>query len=776
MTEIRKRPLSVVAIGMTWQDERPGGLNRYLGDLHAALRRKGVRSQVVVAGALPNDPVAGVHRVAGSLPRRLLNLRREIGRLSLEADVVHSHFALHALLPVLMSPARRRPLVTSFQGPWADEARTEGDLSALRHFARHRIEQAVYRRSTALVCLSTAFAHVLIRGYGVPPWRVHVVAPGVDLDHFSVRDRGDCRRRLGLPEDVRVVLSVRRLAERMGLDVLLQAWARLPYGLLLLAGDGPARDRLHALASELDLGVDRVRFLGRVAEDELPLLYGAADLSVVPTTELEGFGLVVLESLAVGTPVIASAEGGLTEVLPTLQKDLLVETGSPQALAERLGSAFDGSRPLPDRAVCRSFAERFSWERTATRFSELYEEVQTGMRSDRIRVVYLLSTAQPSGGELALLRVLRAASSQIDAHVVLAERGPVCSLLDDEGITWEVVPLAAAGTVRRGAAASRIGALTAAVRFATHGVRLARRLRQLEPDIVHANSLKAGVYGGIATRLAGHRFVWHVRDRLSDDYLPARAAASLRRAVGTLPHGVVANSDVTMSTLQVRRHQTAAVVASPVDRPVDFALRPSDGPLRVVSVGRLAPWKGQDVLLRAFATAFPDGDERLEVIGGALFGEDKYAAELVRLTADLGLADRVTFLGHCPDVWERLADVDVLVHSAVLPEPHGNVVAEGLAAGLAVVAADAGGPRALVQHGVTGLLTPPGDIQKLASALRVLADDPDLRRRLGMKGAVSVSGLRAQVVAKRLVDLYRQILPTSCTERSSLLCAASRDA
>ena len=752
--------LSVVAIGMTWQDEDPGGLNRYLGDLHAALRRRGLRSRVAVTGAVADDEAAGVFRVSGSLLARLLGIHRLVRRLGADADVLHSHFALHALLPTVAGRTRRLPLVTSFQGPWAAECRAEGDASTLRYLARSRVERAVYRRSQVLVCLSDAFADLLVRDYGIPPWRTEVVSPGVDLDAFRPRDRRTSRIEIGLPADGFVVLSVRRLAERMGLDVLLEAWAALPDGLLLIAGEGPSRKALSARADELGLDSSRVRFLGRVSEHDLPLLYSAADVSVVPSTQLEGFGLVVLESLAAGTPVVATRVAGLAEVLPQLQADLLVPPGDAAALGRRLAGAADGTAPLPGATTCRSFAEAFSWDRVAARFQELYADA---VARGRTSVVYLLSTAQPSGGELALLRTLVAVRDRVHPHVVLAEYGPVCALLTEAGISWEVLSLGKAVDARRSQVRSPVAKAQLAGSFALHALRLARRLRQLQPDLVHANSLKAGVYGGLASRLSGHPMVWHVRDRLAEDYLPTAAVRGLRVAVRRLPHAVVANSEATMRTLDVDARRPSAIVASPVDLPAGFTRSTRPRPLRFVSVGRLTPWKGQDVLLRAFAKAFPSCDESVEllVVGGALFGEQAYADDLTTLAAELGLEGSAQFLGHRADVWELLAEADVLVHCSVIPEPHGNVVAEGLAAGLAVVASDAGGPQRLIRNGENGLLTPPGDIDALAAALRELADGVELRERLGAAGPTSVDHLRPGAVGAELTRLYDRVMAHS---------------
>jgi glycosyltransferase involved in cell wall biosynthesis len=119
------------------------------------------------------------------------------------------------------------------------------------------------------------------------------------------------------------------------------------------------------------------------------------------------------------------------------------------------------------------------------------------------------------------------------------------------------------------------------------------------------------------------------------------------------------------------------------------------------------------------------------VVGAALFGEYDYAASLRDLASELGVSDRVEFVGFVPAVGTELARLDVLVVPSLVPEGFGLTVIEGMAAGLPVVAPDAGGPADIVTDGVDGVLVPPGDAVALASALRRLASDPPTRQRLG---------------------------------------------
>lgn len=164
------------------------------------------------------------------------------------------------------------------------------------------------------------------------------------------------------------------------------------------------------------------------------------------------------------------------------------------------------------------------------------------------------------------------------------------------------------------------------------------------------------------------------------------------------------------------------------------------------------------MFVRAFALAFPSGPERAVIVGQALFGEHDFERRVQTLAAALGVADRVDFRGFREDVPGELAAMDVLVHASTVPEPFGQVVVEGMAAGLPVVAARAGGPAEVVRDGVDGLLYPPGDVGGLAGALRRLASDDQLRDRLGAAGRVRSQRFSPEAVAAEVGRVYRQVV------------------
>jgi glycosyltransferase involved in cell wall biosynthesis len=370
----------LLTIGLGWFPDQAGGLQRYLTDLTIGqlADRAAPPPRVVVIGPAAHAPAA-VHPVGQGdqpLPLRLVRFAAEARRQAKQRDIVDSHFALYALPCQFVPRIRKLPLVVHFQGPWADEFVANGERPGWRIEVKRRLERSVYRRARAIVVLSDAFKRILVEQFGIAPDRVHVMWPAADVDRFTPGDKDEARGRLGVPGNAWVAVATRRLVARMGLDVLLDAWARLHDAdrLLLVIGEGPEREPLERRAADLGLGAT-VRFLGRVSDDALVDAYRSADVSVVPTVALEGFGLVVLEALACGTPVIGTDVDGPKETLERFDPSCIVRAGDAAALARRLAAARRGDEPLPAPARCREFAASFSWPDIVRRHWELYAAV-----------------------------------------------------------------------------------------------------------------------------------------------------------------------------------------------------------------------------------------------------------------------------------------------------------------------------------------------------------------------------------------------------------------
>ena len=149
--------------------------------------------------------------------------------------------------------------------------------------------------------------------------------------------------------------------------------ARVPDALVLIAGTGPLRAELEARVAALGLA-HHVRFLGFVPDADLPTAYRAADLTVVPTTALEGFGLITVESLAAGTPCVVTPVGGLGEIIAPLSPQLITAGATKADVSTTIADALLGTIPLPTAEQCSAYARRcFDWPVIASRVRDVYE-------------------------------------------------------------------------------------------------------------------------------------------------------------------------------------------------------------------------------------------------------------------------------------------------------------------------------------------------------------------------------------------------------------------
>jgi glycosyltransferase involved in cell wall biosynthesis len=372
---------ATLQIGLIASSRQTSGSDRYYFNLLRALRQLGARNEGVVLGN-PLDveqPLPGIHSFApeGSPAlRRWSGLRRAVRPLVAQSDVVVSHLAAH-VFPVL-DIIRERPLVEHFHGPWA----LEGRFAKLppRTIALRLLQEAsVYRRAKRIVALSRSFAEVLQREYRISPGKIRIVPGGVDLDRFAPAvSRMQAREQLDLPRDRPIVVSVRRLESSKGIDRLARAVElvrkEVPEVLFVIAGTGSLASSLLQLVRERGLEAN-VRFAGMIDDAQLALLYRAADLSVVPSQAWEGFGLVCLESLASGTPVMVTPIGGLPEVVRDLEPSLIFEGTEVAHIGTGLRDALCGRIAVPNEDACLRYAQGFGWSTIAARVDAVYREV-----------------------------------------------------------------------------------------------------------------------------------------------------------------------------------------------------------------------------------------------------------------------------------------------------------------------------------------------------------------------------------------------------------------
>jgi glycosyltransferase involved in cell wall biosynthesis len=361
--------MRVACIGSGWFPETPGGLERYLYGLVQNLAVRGdtvdfyTTGHPTTLGGASHPHSIGDAR--GSPLRRVLTAGACYAReLPSTCDVVNVHFALTAL-PALPFIPRDVPVVYHFHGPWWEESLREG-AGPMNVLLKKQIERIVFKRCAHFITQSTAFKAKLCSSFAIPEHSVSVLALGIDTDAFApTLSRHAAREKLGWPRDRFIAFTARRLVHRVGLPTLLTAVADLvpchPNLWLAVAGKGPLADSLRRDIVEMRL-TDHVRLLGYISEDDLIAAYQAADVTVVPSQDLEGFGSIIAESLACGTPVIATPVGGMPEWLAPLEPSLVIDGCERASIARALEAVLTARTPLPDPQRCRTYAlQTFSW-------------------------------------------------------------------------------------------------------------------------------------------------------------------------------------------------------------------------------------------------------------------------------------------------------------------------------------------------------------------------------------------------------------------------------
>jgi glycosyltransferase involved in cell wall biosynthesis len=387
-----------------------------------------------------------------------------------------------------------------------------------------------------------------------------------------------------------------------------------------------------------------------------------------------------------------------------------------------------------------------------------------------LRVIHLDHTSVEGGAEFTLARMLRARPTW--RAVVLVPPG--------SGSVFQGLPVVTNG-VSQPPGLSQAGAggiLGAVVRLTAQAVatRFSRWFRGA--DIVDANSSRSATYAALATWMSRVPLVVHLHDMIDAEALGRFGLAAMTKLVLPNADGIVSCSRATLDTAApyLRANALTTIIPSAADLDIGHQRPPrTAGPLRIGMLARIDPWKGQLLLLEAFAQVHRDTDAVLEFAGAPLFGNERYLDQLRARTAELGLDERVTFLGQVADVPELLDRWDVAVQYSVRAEPLGQNVLQALAAGCAAIVADEGGPSEWVEDEVNGLRVPPRDPEALAATLRRLASDAQLRTRLANAAAATPGLMDNHDVMRAHAEFYDELLGRMPRRRRRPRAAASVD-
>jgi len=239
-------------------------------------------------------------------------------------------------------------------------------------YLTHRVERKCLAHAHCLIADSNYTRQLLGKLYGQSILsRIRVLPGWVDVERFQlVSDRNAGKQYLGWPTDVPILFTLRRLVPRMGLEHLLVAARKLKTSgqqfLLMIGGHGPLRERLEALTKTLELN-DVVQFLGSVPEMTLPLMYAVADAFVLPTSELECFGLIALESLSCGRPVLATPVGAIPEIVNRVEPRWLATDASPESISRLLADFLAKRLPEHEPISIRNTIVRYYSKSTGLR-------------------------------------------------------------------------------------------------------------------------------------------------------------------------------------------------------------------------------------------------------------------------------------------------------------------------------------------------------------------------------------------------------------------------
>lgn len=347
------------------------------------------------------------------------------------------------------------------------------------------------------------------------------------------------------------------------------------------------------------------------------------------------------------------------------------------------------------------------------------------------KVLFVCHTGSISGAELVLLDLVQPWAGE---SAFLFEDGPLHQALTAKGLKVSISQWGQGlNDVRRDSSILKVIPLVG--RLCAIVVEVMRAARK--HDVVYANSQKAFVLSAIAATAARRPLIWHLHDIITGVHF----GAMQRRVQVTLANycttKVIVPSQAAADAFIAEggRKELVTVVPNGLDVMPDSStpaeirreLKLPAGPL-VGVFSRLAAWKGQHVVLQALART--PGVSCI-IAGSALFGEEPYADKLSRMVVDLGLADRVHFLGQRNDVPRLMRAVDAVIHPSIDPEPFGRTLVEAMLADVPVIATDAGAASDILEAGKAGTLVPPGDADALAAAIaKVMSRPPELAGQL----------------------------------------------
>lgn len=384
-------------------------------------------------------------------------------------------------------------------------------------------------------------------------------------------------------------------------------------------------------------------------------------------------------------------------------------------------------------------------------------------------ILFLDQSGKLGGAELSLAEVVK--PYQTNCLVGLFSDGPFKTLLEQQQTPVQILTTQAIDIHKESSLLQSLSRVSTLIPLMAQVVKIARNY-----ELIYANTQKALVIGAIASVLTRRPLVYHLRDILSADHFSSinrRVAVTLANQFASL---VITNSEATQAAFITAggNPKITNVVYNgfthtqyQIENETVNQIRQQFGLENKFVVGhfsRLSPWKGQHILIEALNHCSKDVIALL--VGDALFGEQEYVNQLHQQVNDLGLQERVLFLGFRSNIPQLMTACDLIAHTSIAPEPFGRVIVEGMLCGRPVVATAAGGAIELIEHGKTGWLCPPNDPKKLADQINLCRSNPNqsatiankARSRASQQFNVELMHQKiAQLLAKSREDLEKTI-------------------
>ena len=379
-----------------------------------------------------------------------------------------------------------------------------------------------------------------------------------------------------------------------------------------------------------------------------------------------------------------------------------------------------------------------------------------------MKILFLDQSGKLGGAELSLLDVVKPYRDR--CLVGIFADGSFHQALQQQRIPVQVLTTQALQVQRGSNLLQVVGSFRHLLPLIAKVVHLSRSY-----DLLYANTQKALVIGAIASAITQRPLVYHLRDILSSEHF---SQTNLRLAIGFANQCaslVIANSQATQQAFieaggraeiikvvyngfKPESYQSSIAAVSKLRQQLNLA-----GQFVVGHFSRLSPWKGQHVLIEAL-THCPENVTAL-LVGDALFGEQDYVEQLHQQVEQLGLGDRVRFLGFRSDISPLMTLCELVAHTSTAPEPFGRVIVEAMLCGTPIVAAAAGGVVELIEHGKTGWLMPPSDALKLADIIQQCQSQPERAIAISHQAQQSASQrFNLETTNQQIAHLLKQVV------------------